>query len=78
LPAGLPWLRPVDALAYLWRRLPKFIYKDFNLFNNIINRSSIYRFEAIVRATISLANLKEQAGGLQEKGTRFHEKFISA
>jgi len=31
-----------------------------------------------VRAPKPLAHLKKQAGGLQERGTGFHEKFISA
>jgi len=45
-----------------------------NQFNNV-NR---YKFEDIVQLPNPLGHLIDQAGGLQERGTGFHEKFISA
>jgi len=45
-----------------------------NQFNNV-NR---YKFEDIVQLPNPLEHLIDQAGGLQERGTGFHEKFISA
>ena len=53
-------------------------YKVINKSKKEFNKVSFIGFEAIVQIPNPLTHLIELAGGLQERGTGFHEKFISA